>query len=231
MKYRPMHGSCLGILWVRRVSRCVNFMFYVSTLLQKHQYHYNDVIMSLTAPQINSLMIVYSTVYSDADQRKHQSSTSLAFVRGIHRGPVNSPHKGPVTRKMFPFDDIITKIFVLIDLTYVTIFHRASSSSLQWHNNGRHGVSKLPASPFFTKPFVQAQIKENIKGNWAFWAEFTGDRWIPLTKSSNAENVSIWRRLHVSQRALNIVTQDLTLKWFCFLWIMIWLARNLVFVS
>ena len=40
-------------------------------------------------------------------QRKHQSSASLAFVRRIHRGPVNSPHKGPVTRKMFPFDDVI----------------------------------------------------------------------------------------------------------------------------
>ena len=48
-----------------------------------------------------------STVCSGADQRKHQSSASLAFVRGIHRWPVNSPHKGPVTRKMFPFDDVI----------------------------------------------------------------------------------------------------------------------------
>ena len=48
----------------------------------------------------------YSTVYSGADQRKHQSSASLAFVRGIHRWPVNFPHKGPVTRKMFPFDDV-----------------------------------------------------------------------------------------------------------------------------
>ena len=45
--------------------------------------------------------------YSDADQRKHQSSASLAFVWGIHRGPVNFPHKWPVTRKMFPFDDVI----------------------------------------------------------------------------------------------------------------------------
>ena len=42
----------------------------------------------------------------DADQRKHQSSVWLAFVRGIHRWPVNSLHKGPITRKMFPFDDI-----------------------------------------------------------------------------------------------------------------------------
>ena len=63
--------------------------------------------MSLIASQITSLTIVYSTVYSDADQRKHQSSASLAFVRGIHRGPVNSPHKWTVTRKMFPFDDVI----------------------------------------------------------------------------------------------------------------------------
>ena len=69
--------------------------------------HYDDVIMGAMSSQITSLMIVYSTVYSGADQRKHQSSASLAFVRGIHRGPVNSPHKWPVARKMFPFDDVI----------------------------------------------------------------------------------------------------------------------------
>ena len=69
--------------------------------------------MGAIASQITSLTIVYSTVYSDADQRKHQSSASLAFVRGIHRGPVNSPHKWPETRKMFPFDDVIMGITVL----------------------------------------------------------------------------------------------------------------------
>ena len=69
--------------------------------------HYNDVIMCTMASQITSLNIVYSTVYSGADQRKHQSSASLAFVRGIHRWPANSPQKGPLTRKMFPFDDVI----------------------------------------------------------------------------------------------------------------------------
>ena len=63
--------------------------------------------MGTIASQITSLTIVYSTVYSDADQRKYQSSASLAFVRGIHRRPVNSPHKWPVTRIMFPFDDVI----------------------------------------------------------------------------------------------------------------------------
>ena len=63
--------------------------------------------MGAMAYQITSLTIVYSTVYSDADQRKHQSSAALAIVRGIHWGPVNPPHKWPVTRKMFPFDDVI----------------------------------------------------------------------------------------------------------------------------
>ena len=72
-----------------------------------HVVHYGDVIMGAMASQITSLTIVYSTAYSDADQRKHQSSTSLAFVRGIQRGPVNSPHKWPVTQKMFPFHDVI----------------------------------------------------------------------------------------------------------------------------
>ena len=69
--------------------------------------HYHDVTMGTMASQITSLTIVNSSVYSGADQRKHQSSASLAFVRGIHRRPVNSPHKGPVTRKMFLFDDVI----------------------------------------------------------------------------------------------------------------------------
>ena len=69
--------------------------------------HYSDVIMGAMASQITSLTIVYSTVYSGAHQRKHQSSASLAFVWGIHRWPVNSPHKWTVTRKMFAFDDVI----------------------------------------------------------------------------------------------------------------------------
>ena len=63
--------------------------------------------MTMLASQITSLAVVYSIVYSGVDQRKHQSSASLAFVRDIHRGPVNFPQKWPVTRKIFPFDDVI----------------------------------------------------------------------------------------------------------------------------
>ena len=63
--------------------------------------------MSAMVSQITSFTIVYSTVYSGADQRKHQSHAPLAFVRGIRRWPVKSSHRGPVTRKMFLFDDAI----------------------------------------------------------------------------------------------------------------------------
>ena len=63
--------------------------------------------MGMMASQITGITIVYSTVYSGADQRKHQNSMSLAFVQGIPQWLVNSLNKGPVMRKMFPFDDVI----------------------------------------------------------------------------------------------------------------------------
>ena len=87
----------------------IDFVIFVcspSAVQQYNHLHYGDVIMSLMASQITSLTIVYSTVYSGADQRKDQSSASLAFVRGIHLWPMNSPQKWPVTQKMYPFDKV-----------------------------------------------------------------------------------------------------------------------------
>ena len=69
--------------------------------------HYSDVIMGVIASQITGVSIVCSPVSSGADLRKLQSSASLAFARGILRWPVTSSYKGPVARKMFPFDDVI----------------------------------------------------------------------------------------------------------------------------
>ena len=80
-------------------------------------FHCNDIIMSMMAAQITSLTIVYSTIDSDADQRKHQNSTSLAFVQGIQWWLVNSLHKGPVTWKMFPFDDVIM-FYIIMEADY-----------------------------------------------------------------------------------------------------------------
>ena len=63
--------------------------------------HYIDAIMTAMASQITSLTVVYSIVYSGADQRKHQSSASLAFVRGIHRDRWISRTKGQLRGKCF----------------------------------------------------------------------------------------------------------------------------------
>ena len=102
--------------------------------------HYDDVIMTMLASQITSLTVVYSIVYSGVDQSKHQSSASLAFVQEIHRGPVNFPHKWPVTRKMFPFDDVIMEICFKLTTEHSNVrrmyifpvMHWKYWKSLQW---------------------------------------------------------------------------------------------------
>ena len=98
--------------------------------------HYCDVIMDVRASLITSRAIVYSTGYSGADQRKHQSSASLAFVRGVHRSPVNSPHNEPVTRKMFPSDDVIMALWFLnyFIVTVRSVIPRKLSEFVQWRS-------------------------------------------------------------------------------------------------
>ena len=110
LKYRSSvyrHFSCTDQQCLRQLM--TTFPFQVIYLIGSLgcRGHYSDVIMGAMASQFISITIVYSTVYSGTDQRKPQSSASLAIVRGIHQWPVNSPHKEPVTRKMFPFDDVI----------------------------------------------------------------------------------------------------------------------------
>ena len=103
-------------LWTNPSGLLYFYIWYGLGLREEYSFHwgnlynYGDVIMSAMASQITSLLIVYSTVYSSADQRKDQSSASLAFVLRIHQWPVNSRHKGPVTRKQFLFDYIIMRI-------------------------------------------------------------------------------------------------------------------------
>ena len=91
--------------------------------------------------QIISRAIVYSTVYSGADRRKHQSSASLATVQGIHRWPVNSPLKRPVTREMFPFDG-------------VTMFKsREITLSLNLFRSRYKGVRQITCKCWLTRSF------------------------------------------------------------------------------
>ena len=110
------------------------------------------------ASQITSFPIVYLTVYSSVDQRKHQSSALLAFVQGIQRWLVNSPHKGPVMQKIFPFDDIIMRI----DIQHSTLWilqsgqsdnekqygwNRQDSQSIIFHLNIPMAYCKTAESP------------------------------------------------------------------------------------
>ena len=96
-------------------------------------WHYSDVIMGAVASQITSLTMFYSTVYSGADKRKHQSSASLAFVPGIHWWPVNFPAQRPVTRKMFPFDDVIMSK----PWRNIRVVQWATLTSMSSHHNHR----------------------------------------------------------------------------------------------
>ena len=83
-------------------------LLYTPKVIQ-HVLHYSDVIMSEMASQITGV----SNVCPTTKETKHQSSASLAFVKGIHRSPVDSLHKGLVTRKMFTFDDVIMEQFFM----------------------------------------------------------------------------------------------------------------------
>ena len=164
--------------------------------------------MGTMASQITSLTIVYSTVYSGADQRKHQSSASLAFVWVIHRGPVNSPHKWPVTRKMFPFDDVImilqpSNIHSLGHVAWRPLLGLLSwchgmPCTLQWCHNAHDGVSDQRRLDCVLNHLFRRRSKKTSKvhvtglceGNSPVTGEF------PAQRASNEKNISIWWRHH-----------------------------------
>ena len=96
--------------------------------------------MGVIASQITSLTIVYSTVYLDADQRKHQSSASVAFMWGIHRGPVNSPHKWPVTSIWWRHHGLV---LFLKDSEYIPYFEMEKHAYFDalWPKQSGHDIT------------------------------------------------------------------------------------------
>ena len=109
--------------------------------------HYSDVILIAMASQITDVSIVYSIVCSGQDQRKHQSSTSLAFVRGIRRSLVDSPDKWPVTQKMYPFNDVIMGFrHNQPNESTESCFHNHSKTQLYSMPWWRHAMETLSAS-------------------------------------------------------------------------------------
>ena len=120
-----VHGHILNLLYfsMRRWKRIIRISWYIQDSQMKHfgfvwfsmlymkllTAHHNDVIMRTMASQITSPTIFYLALYPGSYQRTFHSSASLAFVQGIHRRPLNSPHKRPTMRKMFPLDDVIMR--------------------------------------------------------------------------------------------------------------------------
>ena len=165
--------------------------------------------MGATVSQITSLTIVYSIVYSGADQRKHHSSASLAFVRRIHRSPVNSPHKWPVTRIFF---HLMTSPWGIVRLHFMgesliaqyTETEQSSRWLLYCHWTPKAWqFSTLPQPivqstwwplqrrsfpPYISSPDMMTSSNGNIfRVTGHLCGELTGDRWILHRKASDAE--------------------------------------------
>ena len=139
--------------------------------------HYCDVIMGAMASQVTILTSVYWTVYSAVDQRKHQSSASLAFVRVIDQWPVNYPHRWPVTRKMFPFDDVTMCWRIILPSTNI-IDCKAPIKTKPW----------ISLDPHKHRESMMTSSNGNLfLVTGPLCGEFTGYQWIPLTQDGDAE--------------------------------------------
>ena len=132
--------------------------------------------MGPMASPITNLTLVYSTVY----KRKHQSSASLAFVREIHRWPVNSPHKGPVTQKMFPFHDVIMILLVSDDAggLFVTSMTAvaASPAGRVWLN----GSSTFSTAVYAPAILAEAHLGSDIPYKYERWKSVVECYVIPI---------------------------------------------------
>ena len=178
-------------------------------------WHYSDVIKSAIASQITDISIAYSTVCSGADQRKHQSSASLTFVSWIHRWPANFPHKGPVTREMLLFDDVIMlesyPLLLLSDFILCCYCRTLSSAVIvglyplllllaslrQLQVTHITAIAALwpnwPIQPLDNMEIISCSgpIMTSSNGNifrvtGPLCGEFIGHRWNPSTKASDA---------------------------------------------
>ena len=121
--------SCLPWMWIS-ITHAIWFSgndIQHKYLLKKINCLYSDVTVSGMASQITGISTVCSMVCSY--QRKHKNSASLALVSGIHRWPVYSTHKRPVTLKMFPFDDVI---MVLTMMQHVNRWYYAGCRNPHW---------------------------------------------------------------------------------------------------
>ena len=153
--------------------------------------------------------------YSSVDQRRHQSSASLAFVRGTHRWPLDFSHKGPVVPKMLPFDNVITSadssLFRLRGHQSPSVFRTflgwspggftqvlTFSFALRWRHNERDSVSNHQPHDCLLNRLFRRRSKKTSKlrvtGFCVVNSPGTGEFTAQMV--SNAENISNWWRHH-----------------------------------
>ena len=140
--------------------------------------------MSMVGSPITRVSNVCSTVCSGADQGKHQSIALLASVRGIHRWPINSPQKGPVTRKMFPFDDV-----VMTQYQYMPLYFDDSS---QWFDslylNKTANCMVVAEIQVFMLAFHDSVMTwKRFRYYWPFVGGTIGKQWLPRQRTSDTE--------------------------------------------
>ena len=137
-------------------------------------FHYIDVIMTTMASQINRLTVVYSTVYSDADQIEHHSSTSLAFVWGIHRDRWIPRTKGQLRGKWFHLITSLCDEGLMAGRGCVEYYYRLELSLGQYHRCN----SSFSVSAYWGQDKIAAifQTTYSIVFSWMkiyeFWLKF-----------------------------------------------------------
>ena len=157
--------------------------------------------MTTMASKITSLTVVYSTIFSDADQRKHQSSASLAFVWGIQRDRWTAHTKGQLRGKCF---------HLMTSSWYGSCMPIKIAESLQWRHNGCDSVSNHQPHNCLLNHLFRRRSKKTPKLRVTGLCEENspGTGEFPAKMASNAENVSIWWRLHVTYAADPLYLQE-----------------------
>ena len=152
--------------------------------------YYTDVIMSAMASEITGVSVVYSTVCSGADQRKYQSSAPMTCVRGLHRWPVNLPHKGPVTRKCFHLMTSSCELQSVSRNYFASHYNAVIVSTMTSQITSAPSVCPIVCSVADQRKTSKLRVTGLCEGN----SPMTGD--FPAQRDRNAENVSIWWRHH-----------------------------------
>ena len=174
--------------------------------------HFSDIIMGAMASQIPNVSIVCSIIYSGANQRKHQSCMSLAFVGGIHR-TVDSPYKGPVTWKIFPFDDFIMWCTPCSSCSFPFIKLRSQAPYLQrrfttldslgpsdtlWHQGFWSTLVQVMAFAWRTKPSPQPMLTYHQWDTVSFISGWCLNECPKYQSPSCVWNLHIWIPSHIS---------------------------------